>query len=151
MPGKYYEELKVGTTFKHHLGRTLTEMDNVLFCSITMNPQPLHINEDFAKKSQFGRRIVNGILTLGLAVGLTVGDLTDGTLVANLGYEEVKHPHPLFHGDTLYVSTEILEKRLSQSKQDRGIVRFRHIGKNQDGIVVLDFSRTAMMLRKPEN
>jgi len=149
MAGLYYEELEVGKVIEHTLGRTITEMDNVLFSSLTMNPQPLHLNEDFASKTQFGKRIVNGIFTMGLAVGITVGELTQGTLVANLGYEKVNHPHPLFHGDTLYVSTEIVEKRESRSKPDRGIVRFRHIGKNQDGTVVLDLERTTLMLKKP--
>ena len=151
MPGKYYEDLSIGDKFKHSLGRTLTEMDNVLFSALTMNTQPLHLNEDFANKhSHFGQRIVNGIFTLGLAVGITVPDLTEGTIVANLGYETVKHPHPLFHGDTLYVETEVIDKRLSRSKPDRGIVRFRHVGRNQDGVVVIKFERTALMLRRPE-
>lgn len=148
MPGKYFEELTEGAKIKHHLGRTITEMDNVLFSSLTMNPQPLHLNADFASKTQFGQRLVNGIFTLGLAVGLTVADLTDGTLVANLGYEQVKHPHPMFHGDTLYVSTEVLSKRESRSKPDQGIVRFRHEGHNQDGVLVIEFERTALMLKK---
>lgn len=149
MAGKYFEELNEGDTIEHKLGRTITEMDNVLFTTLTMNPQPLHLNEDFASKTQFGKRIVNGIFTLGLAVGLTVADLTEGTLVANLGYENVKHPHPTFHGDTLYVSTKVISKRESKSKPDRGIVQFRHIGRNQDGTTIVDFTRTAMMLKKP--
>jgi len=149
MPGKYYEELEVGTVIKHSVGRTITEMDNVLFSTLTMNPQPLHLNEDFARNTQFGQRIVNGIFTLGLAVGLTVAELTEGTLVANLGYESVNHPRPMYHGDTLYVETEIVSKRESKSKPDRGIVRFRHMGRNQDGTVVLEFERTALMLKKP--
>jgi acyl dehydratase len=149
MPGKYFEELEVGAVLKHSLGRTITEMDNVLFTSLTMNTQPLHLNEDFAGKTQFGQRIVNGIFTLGLAVGLTVADLTEGTLAANLGYERVQHPHPMFHGDTLYVETEILSKRESRSQPDRGIVQFRHIGRNQDGTVVIEFERTALMLKRP--
>ncbi len=148
MPGKYFDELEVGQVIKHSLGRTITEMDNVLFSALTMNPQPLHINEDFASKTQFGQRIVNGIFTLGLAVGLTVADLTEGTLVANLGYESVKHPHPMFHGDTLYVETEVVEKRESRSKPDQGIVRFRHVGRNQQGVVVIEFERTALMLKR---
>ncbi len=152
MPGKYYEELEVGAVIRHGLGRTITEMDNVLFCSLTMNTQPLHLNEDFAQtQSQFGRRIVNGIFTLGLAVGLTVPDLTEGTIVANLSYETVVHPRPLFHGDTLYVETEVLSKRESRSKPDRGIVRFRHVGRNQNGDVVIEFERTALVLKRPEN
>lgn len=148
MPGKYYEELNEGDVIQHRLGRTITEMDNVLFTSITMNTQPLHLDEEYASQTQFGQRIVNGIFTLGLAVGLTVADLTEGTLVANLGYQEVKHPHPTFHGDTLTVSTEILSKRESRSKPDRGIVKFRHIGRNQHGTIIVDFTRTAMMLKK---
>ncbi len=149
MAGKYYEELAVGSVIKHSLGRTITEMDNVLFSTLTMNPQPLHINQDFASKTQFGQRIVNGIFTLGLAVGITVSDLTEGTIVGNLGYESVNHPHPMFHGDTLYVETEILSKRESKSKPDRGLVRFKHIGRNQAGTVVLEVERTALMLKRP--
>jgi len=149
MPGKYFEELQVGAVIHHSQGRTVTEMDNVLFSTLTMNPQPLHLNEDFARKTQFGQRIVNGILTLGIAVGLTVADLTDGTLVANLSFESVSHPHPVFHGDTLYVETEVLSKRESKSKPDRGIVRFKHVGRNQDGTVVIEFERTALMLKRP--
>lgn len=148
MPGKYYEELEVGTLIKHNVGRTITEMDNVLFSTLTMNPQPLHLNEDFARNTQFGQRIVNGIFTLGLAVGLTVAELTQGTLVANLGYENVNHPHPMYHGDTLYVETKVVSKRESKSKPDRGIVRFQHIGRNQHGTIVLEFERTALMLKK---
>ena len=150
MAGKYFEELEIGTVLKHQQGRTITEMDNVLFTSMTMNTQPLHLNEDFASKTQFGARIVNGIFTMGLAVGLTISDLTEGTLVANLGYEKVNHPHPMFHGDTLYVETEVLEKRESRSKPNQGIVRFRHIGRNQEGTVVIELERTALMLRKVE-
>jgi acyl dehydratase len=150
MPGKYFEDLEVGAIIKHSVGRTITEMDNVLFCSLTMNPQPLHLNEDFARKTQFGRRIVNGILTLGLAVGLTVSELTEGTLVANLSYETVKHPYPMYHGDTLYVETEILSKRASQSKPDRGIVRFRHTGRNQENIIVIEFERTVLIFKRPQ-
>lgn len=148
MGGKYFEELEVGAIIKHSLGRTITEMDNVLFSALTMNPQPLHVNEDFAAKTEFGRRLVNGIFTLGLAVGLTVSELTEGTLVANLSYESVKHPHPMFHGDTLYVETEILSKRESKSRPNQGIVRFKHIGRNQHGVVVIEFERTMLMLKR---
>jgi len=150
MAGKYYEELEIGLTVRHSLGRTVTEMDNVLFSALTMNTQPLHLNEDFAaRESHFGHRIVNGIFTLGLAVGLSVPDLTEGTIVANLSYESVRHPHPLFHGDTLYVESEVIDRRLSRSKPDRGIVRFRHIGRNQDGTVVIEFERTALVRCRP--
>ena len=149
MSGKYFDELHVGQRFEHPLGRTVTEMDNVLFSALTMNTQPLHINEDFAAKTQFGQRIVNGIFTLGLAVGLTVSDLTEGTIVANLGYESVQHPHPLYHGDTLYVSTEVLEMRPSRSQMDRGVVRLKHSGRNQHGVVVIELTRTVLFLTKP--
>ena len=149
MAGKYFDDLHVGDRFEHRLGRTITEADNVFFCALTMNTQPLHINEDYAARAtQFGRRIVNGNFTLGLAVGLTVSDLTEGTIVANLSYESVQHPHPMFHGDTLYVETEVMDKRASRSKPDRGIVRFRHTGRNQEGVVVLTVERTALMLRR---
>lgn len=148
MPGKYFDELEVGQVIEHRLGRTVTEMDNVLFSALTMNPQPLHLNEDFASRTEFGRRIVNGIFTLGLAVGLTVADLTEGTLVANLGYDNVRHPHPMFHGDTLYVTTEVVDKRESRSRPGQGIVRFRHIGRNQHGTVVIEFERTALMVKR---
>jgi acyl dehydratase len=150
MAGKYYDELEVGMIFRHELGRTLTEMDNVLFSSLTMNTQPLHINEDFAKNTQFGRRIVNGLFTMALAVGISVSDLTQGTIVANLGYENVKHPHPMYHGDTLYVETEILAKRESKSQPGRGIVTMKHTGRNQDGVVCLEVTRSALFLMKPQ-
>lgn len=149
MPGKYFEDLRPGQIIKHSLGRTITETDNVLFNSITMNTQPLHINADFAAKSTFGKPIVNGILTMGLVVGITVPDLTEGTLIGNLGYERVSHPRPVFPGDTIYVETEVLESRPSRSKPDRGIVRFKHIGRNHHGEVVIELERTALMLKRP--
>ena len=149
MSGKYFEDLQTGARIKHGQGRTITEMDNVLFCALTMNGQPLHVNQDFAARSQFGRPIVNGIFTLGLVVGLTVNDLTDGTLVANLSYDHVVHPRPTFYGDTIYVETEILDRRESKSHPDRGIVRFKHWGRNQQGDVVLEMERTAMIFKRP--
>ena len=152
MAGKYFEELNIGDQFAHSLGRTITEMDNVLFSSLTLNTQPLHINEDFARKhSQFGQRIVNGLFSLALAVGISVPDLTEGTIVANLSYENVTHPHPLFHGDTLYVRSEVIDKRESRSKPDRGIIKLRHVGRNQDGVAVIEFVRTVLFLKKPVN
>ena len=149
MAGKYYEELAVGDVIKHSLGRTITEMDNVLFSSLTMNTQPLHMNADFAAKTNFGQPIVNGILTMGLVVGITVPDLTEGTLIGNLGYQNVNHPRPVFHGDTIYVETEVLDKRPSRSKADRGIVQFKHIGRNQHGEIVVEIERAALMLKRP--
>ena len=151
MPGRFFDDLTVGDVIQHSLARTITEMDNVLFTALTMNTQPLHLNEDYAQKhSEFGRRIVNGIFTLGLAVGITVPELTEGTLVANLGYEHVVHPHPMFHGDTLYMTTEVIEKRDSRSRPTQGIVRFRHIGRNQEGVVVIEFERTALLKKREE-
>src|SRR5512145_767924 len=151
MAGKYYEDLDVGLVVRHELGRTLTEADNVLFSSLTMNSQPLHINEDFASKTRFGQRIINGIFSLGVVVGITVGDLTQGTIIANLGYEQVKHPHPLFHGDTLYVETEILAKRESQSNPDAGLVTMKHLGRNQHGDICVEVTRTALFLKRPRS
>jgi len=148
MSGKYYEDLEPGMTIRHSLGRTITEADNVLFCSLTMNTQPLHLNEDFASKSQFGRRIVNGLLTLSLVVGISVSDLTDGTIVANLGYENVKHPQPVFHGDTIYVETTVVAKRESKSRPDCGIVTLTHIGRNQDGAAVVEVTRSALFMKR---
>ena len=151
MAGKYFEDLNPGDHFKHTTGRTLTETDNVLFSALTLNTQPLHINEDFAAQTQFGRRIVNGLFTLALVVGLSVSDLTEGTIVANLGYENIKHPAPVFHGDTVYAETEVLEKRASASKPDRGVVRLRQIGRKSDGTVVVELERTVLFLkRRPE-
>jgi len=148
MPGKYYEELEIGQKMSHALGRTITEADNMLFCGMTLNTQPLHIDEAFASQTEFGQRIVNGILTLGLVVGITVPELTEGTIVANLGYERVSHPHPVFHGDTLRVETEVLDKRESRSNPARGVVRLKHTGRNQHGDVVCEVERTVLFLKR---
>jgi len=149
MPGRYFEDLEVGQQFKHALGRTVTEMDNVLFSTLTMNSQPLHVNEDFASKTEFGQRIVNGIFILGLVVGLSVPELTEGTIVATLGYDQVVSPHPVFHGDTIYAESEVLEKRESKSRPEVGIVRLKHRGRKQDGTIVIELERTAMFLKHP--
>jgi acyl dehydratase len=149
MPGKFYEDLVVGQRIKHASGRTVTEMDNVLFSMLTMNSQPLHSNEDFASKSEFGQRIVNGIFILGLVVGLSVPELTEGTIVATLGYDRVVSPNPTFHGDTVYAESEVLEMRESKSRPDVGIVRLKHWGRKPDGTIVLEAERTVMFLKKP--
>jgi acyl dehydratase len=149
MPGKYYDELEVGQRIKHLNGRTVTEMDNVLFSMLTMNSQPLHSNEDFASRSEFGQRIVNGIFILGLVVGLSVPELTEGTIVATLGYDRVVSPNPTFHGDTVYAESEVLEMRESRSRPDAGIVRLKHWGRKPDGTIVLEAERTVMFLRRP--
>jgi acyl dehydratase len=146
--GKYLEELNVGETFQHSQRRTVTEMDNVLFCALTMNDQPLHIDSEFAKQTQFGQRVVNGLYILGLVVGLSVSGLSEGTIVANLAFDHVLQPNPVFHGDTISCETVILEKRESKSKRDRGIVRLQHIGRKQDGTIVCECERTVMFLKK---
>jgi acyl dehydratase len=148
MAGKFYEELEVGQRIEHTLGRTITEYDNVLFCSITMNTQPLHLNRDFAEKSEFGRPIVNGMLTMALTVGITVPELTEGTIIANLDYENVRHPSPLYHGDTLYVETEVLAKRESRSRPRAGIVKLKHIARKQDGTIVVELTRNVLFLKR---
>jgi itaconyl-CoA hydratase len=150
MAGMYFEDLPVGKIIKHELGRTITETDNVLFSMLTMNLQPLHTNEDFASKTEFGKRIVNGIFTLGVVVGITVNDITAGTIIANLGYENIKHPNPMFHGDTVYVETEITGSRESKSRPDTGIVTMKHTGRNQNGDVVVEVTRSALFLKRPE-
>jgi acyl dehydratase len=147
--GKFYDELEVGMTFQHALARTLTETDNILFCSLTMNTQPLHMDEEFARKTPFGTRIMNGIFTLGVVVGISVGDLTQGTIIANLGYENVRHPHPLYAGDTLYVETTIVSKRESSSRPDAGIVTLKHSGRNQSSDLCIEVTRSALFLKKP--
>ena len=150
MTGKFFEDLQVGDHIQHPRGRTATEMDNVLFCSLTMNTQPMHLDREFSKKSQFGQPIVNGIFTLGLVVGMSVPELTEGTMVANLGFEKVVQPNPVFHGDTITAESEILDKRESTSKPDRGIVRIKQVGRKQDGTVVIELERTVMFLKRSQ-
>lgn len=149
MAGKYFEDLEPGNVFKHQPGRTITETDNVLFSALTMNPQPLHIDHEFAKSTEFGRPLVNSLYTLGLLIGLTVADTTLGTTVGNLGFERVEFPKPVFHGDTLYAETEVLEKRVSKSRPQWGIVTFEHRGRNQRDEIVCRCRRAAMMHRRP--
>ena len=149
MAGKYFEEFKVGEVFQHQPGRTVTETDNLLFTTLTMNLQPLHLDSEFSKKAEFGQRLVNSIFTLGLAVGLSVGDLTLGTTVGNLGFEKVEFPKPVFIGDTIYAETEIKEVRPSKSRPQWGVVIFEHRGRNQRGEIVMTCRRAGMMRRKP--
>ena len=148
MAGKLFEELTVGDVFKHQPARTVTETDNVLFCTMTMNPQPLHLDHEFAKGTEFGRPLVNSILTLGLTVGLSVGDTTLGTTVGNLGFEKVEFPKPVFPGDTVYAETEVVEKRESRSRPQWGIVIFEHRARNQHGDLVMRCRRAAMMRKR---
>ena len=150
MAGLYFEEFTVGRSFDHAWTRTVTEMDNVLFSSLTMNVQPLHLDEEFASKTEFGQRIVNSLFTLGLMIGITVNDTTLGTTVANLGMTDVRFPKPVFHGDTLKAHTKIISKRQSKSRPTQGIVEFEHTATNQRGEVVASCRRTGLMLGKPK-
>ena len=150
MAGLYFEEFFIGQTFKHAIRRTVSEMDNVMFSALTHNPAALHLDEEYCKNhTEYGQRIVNSVFTLGLIVGVSVGDTTLGTTVANLGWDEVRFPKPLFHGDTVHVETEVLELRDSKSRPQNGIVIFEHRGYNQHNVLVASCKRSALMLRKP--
>ena len=149
MAGLYYEQLEVGKTFVHAAGRTVTEMDNVLFSCLTMNPQPLHLDAEFSKSTEFGQQLVNSLFTLGLVIGISVADTTLGTTIANLGMSDVRFPSPVFHGDTVRVETTVLSKRESKSRADAGIVEFEHRGINQRGEQVCVCRRAAFMKRGP--
>jgi acyl dehydratase len=147
--GLYYEEFDSGVRYLHRPGRTVTEADNVLFTTLTMNTQALHLDAAWAQTQPFGQRLVNSMLTLSTMVGSSVAQLTQGTIVGNLGFAEVAFPHPLFHGDTLYTETEVVEKRLSASRPGQGIVTLKHTGKNQDGVVVGVATRTVLVWCTP--
>lgn len=149
MAGKYFEELEVGVTYKHEITRTVSEMDNILFTTLTMNTQPLHLDEEFAKNSMYGQRLVNSIFTLGVVVGVTVIDLTQGTTLGNLGFDTTEFPNPVFHGDTIRVETEVVEKRESKSRPDTGIVWFEHRGFNQRDELICRCRRAGLMRKKP--
>lgn len=149
MSGLYFEELEPGLVLKHAATRTVTETDNLLFTALTMNVQPLHLDEEFGKRSQFGTRIVNSIFTLGVVTGIPVADTTLGTTLGNLGFSTVDFPAPVRIGDTLRVETEVIERRESKSKPDRGIVTIEHRGFNQSDELVCRVRRAAMMLRNP--
>ncbi len=148
MSGKYFEELEIGLTFDHEPGRTVTETDNLLFTALTQNPQPLHLDAEFARQSIHGQILVNSIFTLGLVVGLSVADTTLGTTLGNLGFDKTTFPHPVFIGDTIRAASKVTDRRASRSKPDRGIVTFEHTGTNQRGEVVCACFRGAMMMRK---
>lgn len=148
MAGLYYEEFEVGMEFHHPLTRTVTEMDNVLYCALTHNPQPLHLDEEFAKQTEFGQRIVNSLFTLGLVIGVTVADTTLGTTIANLGMTDIRFANPVFHGDTIRVTTRIKDMRESKSRPNAGMVVFEHIGTNQRGEEVCYCVRTGFMKKR---
>ena len=150
MPGLYFDEFYIGQVFAHPLRRTVTEADYVFFSALTHKPASLHLDEHYCREhTQFGTRIVNSGFTLGLMIGISVGDTTLGTTVANLGMDEVRFPKPLFHGDTLRVETEVAELRDSRSRPENGIVVFVHRAFNQDGSLVASCKRQALMLRRP--
>jgi len=158
MAGRYYEEFEVGETIEHPRRRTVSERDNQVFCDMTMNQQPLHLDADFAADTDFGERLVNGLYTMSLAVGMTIPETTDGTIVANLSYDGVEHPNPVFHGDTLYAQTTVTDKR-ETSDGERGVVTMRvetfkvdEGGDGPDGdTLVCEFERTALSLKRPDD
>lgn len=150
MRGRYFEEFEEGETIEHGLRRTVTEMDNMLFSNMTLNPQPLHIDRHFCEtETEWGEPIVNSLFTLGLLIGITVNDTTIGTTIANLGMKEVTFPKPVFHGDTIAATTKVLSKRESRSRPDAGVVEFEHTALNQRGEVVAVCKRAAFMKRRP--
>jgi acyl dehydratase len=149
VPGLYFEQFDIGRRFDHEWTRTVTEMDNVLYSSLTMNVQPLHIDAHFAAGTEFKRPLVNSLFTLGLVIGMTVNDTTFRTTVANLGMSDVNFPAPLFAGDTVHVRTTVISKRESQSRPAAGIVEFEHVGLNQDDLVICICRRAALMHRAP--
>ncbi len=149
--GLYFEDFEVGRVFRHRLTRTVSQMDNLLFSSLTLNPQPLHIDAHFcATETEWGQPLMNSLFTLGLLIGISVNDTTLGTTIANLGMSEVKFPAPLFEGDTVSATTEVKAKRESKSRPDAGLVEFLHRAFKQDGTLVAECRRTALMRRRPQ-
>ena len=149
MPGLYFEEFEVGQVFDHPIRRTITEADNVFFTTMTHNPASLHLDAEYMKQTEFGKPLVNSLLTLGFMVGISVNDVTHGTTVANLGMDDVRFPKPLFHGDTIRIETEVLACRESRSRPDNGIVTFAHRAYNQHDDLVGECNRSALMLKRP--
>lgn len=150
MPGLYFDELSVGQVFQHPIRRTITEADNVWFSALTHNPAQLHLDEEYCRtETQYGQRLVNSCFTLGLMTGISVGDTTLGTAIANLGWDEVRFPKPLFHGDTVRIETEVVELRESKSRPDAGIVVFMHRCFNQKNELVAHCKRTGLQKKKP--
>jgi acyl dehydratase len=149
MAGLYFEQFTVGQAFAHEIRRTVTDMDNMLFCSLTYNPAPIHIDHDYASRTEFGRPLVNSLFTLGLVIGLSVQDTTMGTTIANLGMSETSFPAPVFAGDTIRAETTVIAVRASLSRPAQGIVTFEHIGRNQRDEIVCRTQRGALMMRTP--
>ena len=150
MAGRYFDEWQVGDTVAHAVTRTVTETDNVLISALTHNPQPMHLDREVAAKSEFGQPIVNSIFTFGLMIGVSVADTTLGTLVANLGYDKVVFPHPVFVGDTLRSETECIAARDSKSRPDAGIVTWAHRSFNQRNELVCECTRSALLQKRPQ-
>lgn len=148
--GLWYEELQVGATYRHSPGRTISEADNAFFSALTMNQQALHVDEVYSAEQEFGGRLVNSMMTLAMVVGLSVNQLTQGTLVANLGFSEVRFPAPVRHGDTLRAETLVLDKRESKSRPGQGVVTLKHVGRNQRGDVVVEATRTTLWQMEPQ-
>ena len=148
MPGRYYEQWTLGDRIRHHPHRTVTETDNLMISALTHNPQPLHLDAEYAAGTEFGRIVVNGTFTFALMVGLSVGDTTLGTLVANLGYDKVRMPRPVFIGDTLRAETEVISLKDSASRPEAGIVTFEHRMLNQRDELVCTTERTALVQRR---
>lgn len=149
MPGLYFEDFEVGRHFRHELSRTVTEQDNMTFSLMSMNPQPLHIDENFSEKTEWGQRLFNSMFTLAIMIGMTVQDTTLGTTIGNLGMSEVRFPAPVFHGDTLRAETSVLSVRESKSRPQAGLVEFEHRCFKQDGTLVASCRRMALMRRRP--
>jgi len=149
MAGVWFDEMTVGQRFDHAIRRTVTETDNVLFTTMTHNPAQLHLDAEYMKDSEYGQVLVNSCFTLGLMVGISVGDTTLGTAVANLGWDEVRFPKPVFVGDTLNIATEVLELRASKSRPDAGIVTFLHQAFNQRGELVASCKRSGLQRKRP--
>lgn len=149
MQGLYYEDFEIGRLFEHALRRTVTEMDNTLFSCLTHNPQPLHIDHEFAGQTEWGRPLVNSLFTLGLMIGISVNDTTFGTTIGNLGMTDVKFANPVFHGDTIRATTVVISKRESKSRQDAGLVEFHHRAYNQRAELVAECRRQAFMHKRP--
>ena len=150
MAGMYYEDFTVGEVLRHEVTRTVTETDNLLITTLTMNVQPLHLDAEFSAQSMYGKQIVNSIFTLGVVTGVPVQDTTLGTTLGNLGFREIEFPKPVFFGDTLRVETEALDKRVSKSRPETGIVGIEHRGYNQNDELVCVVRRTALMKRNPD-
>lgn len=148
--GLYLDELQTGVVYAHRPGRTMTEADNVLFTTLTMNTQSLHLDAAWSATQPFGQRLVNSMFTLSTMIGLSVAQLTQGTIIGQLGLSDVRFPHPVFHGDTLYSETVVTEKRLSASRPGQGIATMTLVGKNQDGVVVAEASRSCLMWANAE-